>query len=125
MVPTKNLKAFDLFLKGRHAFNQWNLDGYRTAEKYFKDALSEDPDFAQAYSYLASTYSALMSWNGDLSPAESVKKINQYLPEAIKRGATDNDYLTQAFVEFFVNKNFQAAEQWLSVAPRLIASGRY
>lgn len=112
-VPTKNIKAYDLFLKGRHAFNQFNLEGYRTAEKYFQQALGQDPDFAQAYSNLASTYSALMSWNGDLSPEESLKKINIYLPEAMKRGATDNDYLTKAFVEFFINKDFSAAEQWL------------
>jgi len=115
-VPTRNVKAFDLFLKGRHAFNRWNLEGYRTAEKYFRLSLEEDPEFAQAYSYLASTYTALMSWNGDLSPEESLIKINQYLPEAIKRGATDNDYLTQAFVELFVNKDLVAAERKLKEA---------
>ncbi len=118
-IPTKNVKAFDLFLKGRHAFNQWNLEGYRTAEKYFKLSLEEDPEFAQAYSYLASTYSALMSWNGDLSPEESLAKINRYLPEAIRRGATDNDYLTLAFVEFFIHKNFKAAEAELQKAMEL------
>lgn len=112
-IPTRNLKAFDLFLKGRHAFNQWNLEGYRTAEKYFLLALQEDPEFVQAYSYLASTYSALMSWNGDLSPAESLKKINIYLPEATRRGGTDRDCVTQAVVEFFVNKNFHEAQRWL------------
>jgi len=114
--PTHNLKAYDLFLKGRHAFNQWTLEGYRTAEKYFLQAVAEDPDFAQAYSYLASTYSALMSWNGDLTPNESLVKIRQYLPEAMKRGATDNDHLTEAFVEFFINKNFKAAEGELQKA---------
>ncbi len=112
-IPTRNIKAYDLFLKGRHAFNQWNVEGYRNAEKYFKQALDHDPDFAQAYSYLASTYSALMSWNGDLSPEESLTKINLYLPEALKRGASDNDYLTKAFVDFFIAKDLSAAEQWL------------
>lgn len=114
--PTRNLKAYDLFLKGRHAFNQWTLEGYRTAEKYFLQAVSEDPEFAQAYSYLASTYSALMSWNGDLTPNESQDKINQYLPKAIKRGATDNDLLTEGFVEFFINKNLEGAERKLRQA---------
>ncbi len=112
-IPTKNIQAYDMFLKGRHAFNRFNLEGYRTAEKYFKQALEQDSDFAQAYSYLASTYSALMSWNGDLSPEQSLEKINRYLPEALKRGATDNDYLTKAFVELFIAKDFLAAEKWL------------
>ncbi len=115
-IPTKNIAAYDLYLKGRHAFHQWNLAGYRTAEQYFIQALDMDPDFTQAYSFLASTYSALMSWNGDLSPAESLEKINVYLPEALKRGASDNDYLTKGYVEFFISKDFAAAEQWLQKA---------
>lgn len=115
-IPTRNLRAYDLFLKGRHAFNQWNLEGYRTAEKYFIQAIAEDTDFTQAYSYLASTYSALMSWNGDLSPSESMEKINQYLPVATRHGATDNDMMTHAVVKFFVEKDFESAEQWLKKA---------
>lgn len=118
-IPTKNLEAYDLFLKGRHAFNQWNVKGYQTASEYFKKSIERDPEFKQAYSYLASSYSARMSWNGDLSPQEAVKNINQYLDEAWKRGATDNDYLTKAFVEFFVNKDFLVSEKMLIKAKEL------
>jgi TolB-like protein/predicted metal-dependent HD superfamily phosphohydrolase len=117
--PTSNLEAYDLFLKGRHAFNQWGVEGYRTASEYFKRALEKDPDFKQAYSYLASSYSARMSWNGDLSPAEALVNINQYLQEAWKRGASDNDYLTKGFVEFFINKDFPAADKLLLKAIQL------
>ena len=112
-VPTKNLEAFDLFLKGRHAFNQWGVEGYIAASEYFKNAIALDPEFKEAYSYLASSYSARMSWNGDLSPDEANKNIELYLSEAWKRGPTDNDYLTKAFVEFFVNKDFAASEKLL------------
>ena len=115
-APTKNLEAYDLFLKGRHAFNQWNVEGYKTASGYFKKAIEKDPEFKEAYSYMASSYSARMSWNGDLSPAEAKPLIDQYLEEAFKRGATDNDYLTRAFVEFFVAKNFQSSEDFLKKA---------
>ncbi|MBS1978651.1 MAG: HD domain-containing protein [Bacteroidetes bacterium] len=126
--PTENLEAYDLFLKGRHAFNQWNVEGYRTASEYFLKAIEKDPEFRDAYSYLASSYSARMSWNGDLSPEEGLKYINRYLPEAWKRGATDNDYVTKAFVEFFVNKNLTAAEGLLNTAIQMNpnnASARY
>jgi len=118
-IPTKNLEAYDLFLKGRHAFNQWNMEGYRTASDYFKKALEKDPEFKQAYSYLASSYSARMSWNGDLSPEEALRNIHVYLDEAWKRGATDNDYLTKGFVEFFVHKDFVTAEQLFRKAMEL------
>jgi len=112
-IPTKNLEAYDLFLKGRHAFNQWSVDGYRTASEYFKQSIAKDPEFRQAYSYLASSYSARMSWNGDLSPEEAKKNIEIYLSEAWKRGPSDNDYLTKAFIEFFIGKDFLATEQLL------------
>jgi len=117
--PTQNLEAYDLFLKGRYAFNQWNVEGYQIASDYFKKALALDPEFKQAYSYLASSYSARMSWNGDLSPTEAFPLISQYLDEAWKRGASDNDYLTKAFVEFFINKDFAKTEELLLKAKDL------
>ena len=113
-VPTKNPEAYDLFLKGRHAFNQWGVEGYKAASEYFKQAIAKDPDFKQAYSYLASSYSARMSWNGDLSPMEAKEKIELYLNEAWQRGPSDNDYLTKAFVEFFISKDFTASEELLT-----------
>ena len=112
-VPTRNLEAYDLFLKGRHAFNQWSVEGYRTASEYFRRAIEKDPDFKLAYSYMASSYSARMSWNGDLAPDEAMKNIEIYLNEAWKRGPTDNDYLTKAFVEFFITKDYNLSEQLL------------
>ena len=118
-IPTKSIEAYDLFLKGRHAYNQWGVDGYRTASEYFKRAIEKDPDFREAYSYLASSFSARMSWNGDLAPHEALKNIEPYLNEAWRRGPSDNDYLTKAFIEFFINKDFAAAEKLLSQAIEL------
>ncbi len=118
-VPTKNLEAYDLFLKGRHAFNQWSVDGYRTASDYFKRAIEKDPEFKLAYSYLASSYSARMSWNGDLSPDEALRNIEVYLNEAWQRGPSDNDFLTKAFVEFFISKDFASSEKLLLQAIEL------
>jgi tetratricopeptide (TPR) repeat protein len=106
-----NPEANELFQKGRHALSLWGVDGYRAATGYFKQAISKDPEFAQAYSYLASSYAARMSWNGDLSPGEAQKNIEKYLAEAWKRGPSDNDYLTRALVEFFINKDFKGAEK--------------
>lgn len=112
-IPTKNLEAYDLFLKGRHAFNQWGVDGYRAATEYYKQAIEKDPDFKQAYSALASSYSARMSWNGDLAPGEAEKYINFYLEKANEGGFSDNYYLTKAFLQFFVAKDFISAQKLL------------
>ncbi|HCW08673.1 MAG TPA: hypothetical protein DGG95_15040, partial [Cytophagales bacterium] len=117
--PTKNMEAYDLFLKGRHAFNQWSIEGYKTASSYFQQAIEKDLEFHDAYSFLASSYSARMSWNGDLSPIEALPHIEQYLNEAWKRGPSYNDYVTKAFVEFFVRKDFSAADQFFLKAIEL------
>ncbi|MBN8578356.1 MAG: HD domain-containing protein [Cytophagales bacterium] len=112
-LPARNMEAYDQFLKGRHAYNQWNVAGYKLASEHFKKAIELDADFKEAYSYLASSYSARMSWNGDLSPTQAKPDIIKYLTEAIQRGATDNDYVTNAFVAFFIEKNFINAERAL------------
>ena len=57
-----------------------------------------------------------MSWNGDLSPDEAEKHIQLYLDEAWRRGPSDNDYLTKAFVQFFIKKDFDSAEKLLRKA---------
>ena len=76
---TKNVEAYNLWLKGKHAFNQWGLEGYKNATGYYKQALELDPGFTEAASSLASSYSARMSWNGDLAPDEAKKHIDFYL----------------------------------------------
>ena len=121
-LPTRNMEAYDQFLKGRHAYNQWNVAGYKLASEHFKKAIELDPDFKEAYSYLASSYSARMSWNGDLSPAQAKPDIVRYLHEAIQRGPTDNDFVTKAFVAFFIHKNFDEAERALLQAIALNAN---
>ena len=115
-VPTKNLEAYDLFLKGRHAFNQWSVAGYKAATEYFQRAIAADREFKEAYSYLASSYSARMSWNGDLAPDEAQRLIAPHLAEVWRRGPTDNDFLTRSYIEFFVQKDYDAAEKSLQTA---------
>ena len=45
-----NPEAFDLYLHGRYAWNQRNVQGFRQAIEYFNRALEKDPEFALAYS---------------------------------------------------------------------------
>ena len=55
-VPTKNLQAYDLYLRGRYVTEQaWNLqvDSEKPAADFFKQAIALDPGFALAYAALA------------------------------------------------------------------------
>jgi len=46
-------QAFDLYLRGRYAWNQRNLESFHTAVQYFHQAIDRDSNFALAYSGLA------------------------------------------------------------------------
>ena len=69
---TTNAEAYELYLKGRFFWNQRGI-GLRKALHYFELALIEDPDYALAMTGLSDTYS-LLSWYGDLPPAEAMPK---------------------------------------------------
>ncbi len=56
---TKNLEAYELYLKGRHLANQRLPVTVRQAIKSFEEAIQLDPDFALAYSGLADCYGVL------------------------------------------------------------------
>ena len=50
---TRDAEAYDLFLRGRHAFDAFD---YARAESLFQHAVARDPLFARALAYLAITY---------------------------------------------------------------------
>lgn len=57
--PTENLDAYELYLKGRHYWNQRSPTVVGTAIRCFEDAIALDPAYALAYTGLADCYSIL------------------------------------------------------------------
>jgi len=66
---TKNLEAYELYLKGRHLANQRLPVTVRQAINAFEEAIKLDPEFALAYSGLADCYGILRVY-GWISAAE-------------------------------------------------------
>jgi TolB-like protein/DNA-binding winged helix-turn-helix (wHTH) protein/Tfp pilus assembly protein PilF len=58
-APTVHPEAFDLYLRGRYAWNQRNTESFGKAVEYFNQAIEKDPNFALAYSGLADSYTLL------------------------------------------------------------------
>jgi predicted Zn-dependent protease len=58
-VKVVNPEAYEPYLKGRYFWNKRTADGLRAALTYFKQAMEQDPKYAQAYSGLADTYALL------------------------------------------------------------------
>jgi TolB-like protein/Flp pilus assembly protein TadD/predicted Ser/Thr protein kinase len=55
-LPTQNVEAYQLFLKGRFSLNKRSEEGFEKAIGYFQSAVALDPSFALAYAGLAQTY---------------------------------------------------------------------
>ena len=117
-----NTAAYDLYLRGRNAYEQLSVDGMAAAATYFQQALVIDADFIDAAVALAETY--WYQGNGSMVPArvayenarraaESALNIDSSLGLAhAVLGAVHSDY----------DRDWEAAElefkQALALAPR-------
>lgn len=54
--PTKDLAAYNIYLKGREEYNRYQPEGMKKAIEYFKQALDRDPSFALAWAGLADAF---------------------------------------------------------------------
>ncbi|HET7450462.1 MAG TPA: protein kinase [Gaiellaceae bacterium] len=66
--PTRDLEAYDLYLKGRYVWNQRTAVSLAQAARYFEAAVARDPSFAEAHAGLADTYVLLPRYGG-VAPA--------------------------------------------------------
>ena len=53
LLPTSNLRAYDTYLRGRQYYYQFGAQNMESAVHLFVQAISLDPNFAQAYAGLA------------------------------------------------------------------------
>ena len=84
--PTTDIEAYDLYLKGRYAWNQRTGPGLQHAVQYLEQAVARDSSFARAWAALADAYILLVPYAGG-SPAESWQKAQVAARKAL---ALDN-----------------------------------
>jgi len=108
-APAVKPEAFDLYLRGRYAWNQRNPEGFGKAIEYFNHAIEEDSKFALAYSGLADCHTLLTLYGGGLSnlteaqsAAEKALQLDSMLAEA---------HTSLAAVKVLRNWDWQGAEQ--------------
>jgi serine/threonine-protein kinase len=63
-VPTKDLEAYDLYLKGRFAWNHRSAAALPEAVRYLEQAVARDSGFARAWAALADAYVLLVPYAG-------------------------------------------------------------
>jgi TolB-like protein/DNA-binding winged helix-turn-helix (wHTH) protein/Tfp pilus assembly protein PilF len=82
-APQVNPAAYEAYLKGRGFETDSTLQGLRTAEGYFRDALQKDPSFALAYVGLADCYLDLGDYRW-VRPQDAYRQANEAFSDAMR-----------------------------------------
>ena len=85
--PKVDLAAYDLYLKGRHAWHRRTADGLAQARQFFEQAIGRDPGFARAYAGLADVYVVLPLWS-DLPPSQTYPRARAAALQALALDST-------------------------------------
>ncbi len=64
MRYTANLRAYNLYLKGRFWWNRRTQEAIAEGIRYFEEAIAEDADYALAYTGLADSYALQVDYRG-------------------------------------------------------------
>jgi serine/threonine protein kinase/Tfp pilus assembly protein PilF len=83
---TANAEAYDLYLKGRYAWNKRTPSDLKDSIEYFNQAIAKDPNYALAYAGLADAYSIAPNYGGD--PNDSYPKSNAAARKALELDPT-------------------------------------
>jgi len=108
--PTTNLEAHELYLRGRHLWQNFYAPGYEKIRDYFQRAVELDPYYALAYAGLGLYYS-FGACNGILPPdvwPEAETAVNRALALDETLGEAIN---ARAGVELYYKRNWPAAER--------------
>ena len=112
-IPTENLEAYDLLLKGRDAFYQSSEESMQNAVTYFKKALELDPKFALAYADVAMVFYYI-----DIYHTEQKYKdeIGIYADKALLYDSKSPESLVAKAMSYMVKKEFEQAVPYLEKA---------
>ncbi len=110
---TADPDAYDLYLRGKHYWNQIRPSALRRAIECFEAAVAKDPSFALAWSGLADTYSVLpVTSDGD--PAYLWQKARHAADEGMRlQPALAEACASSGIVAFWLDWDWSRAEQEL------------
>ncbi len=85
--PTGDVDAYDLYLRGRHAWHQRTAAGLDQARRLLEQAIAADPSFAPAHAALADVFAVLPLWR-DLPPDQTYPRARAAALEALRLDST-------------------------------------
>jgi adenylate cyclase len=110
-ATTKNIEAYNLYLKGLFYWNKWSPDYVLKAINYFEEAIALCPDFALSYARLAACYLYLGA-AGFLDNKVAYSKANDYSRMSINIDASLIDsQISLGMVKYFNDWDWEGAEK--------------
>jgi adenylate cyclase len=110
-VATKNIDAYNLYLKGLYNWNKWSPDFMKKAIKYFEDAVSDCPDFPLAFARLSACYTFLGA-AGFMSNKLAYSKAKEYALKAYELDESLVDaQISLGMVKYFNDWDWEGAEK--------------
>ena len=108
---TSNPEAYQLYLKGLFYWNKRTAETLKTSVDYYNQAISKDPNYAQAYAGLALAYLLFPEYSAG-SPVESMPKAKAAATKALALDDTLAEAHTAlAYTLFAFDRNNQESER--------------
>jgi TolB-like protein len=108
-----NTDAYEANLKGRFFWNQRNPESLKRAVQFYEQAIAIDPEYADAYRGLGSTYMIMGVFYGN--PEENFPKARTYIEKALQLdGKVMGGNLGLGAYNLFYEWNWTAADRFLS-----------
>ncbi len=106
---TENVKAYNLYLKGRFAWNQRTQAGLLEAIRFFEAAIAEDPGYALAYTGLSDSYALQVDYRG-APVTEGMRRAREEAHHALELDdRLAEAHTSLAWVTFIHDWNWEAA----------------
>jgi serine/threonine protein kinase/tetratricopeptide (TPR) repeat protein len=107
---TKNLEAYELYLKGRHYWHQRSPSTLRFAIQCFEQAIQLDPRYALAYAGLSDCY-GILRFYGWISAEEARPPAQAAMTQAMSLAPSLWEVnFSRAFYAYYFEKNWREAE---------------
>ncbi len=106
---TKDLEAYQLYLKGRFHWNKRSPDGLQKAIEYFQQAVGKDANYAVAYAGLADAYN-MISFRNVMAPRAVMPKAKAAATKALELDANRAEpHVSLAYASFTYDRDWPAA----------------
>ena len=106
---TKDVEAYQFYLKGRFHWNKRSPDGLQKAVEYFQQAIEKDPNYTLAYAGLADAYN-MMSFRNMLAPHAVMPKAKAAARKALELdGQHAEPHVSLAYAFFTYDRDWVAA----------------